>query len=161
MSRLSREGKAIYGFNRGVGWNKDQNIDESFFAEQNRKIIRSHCLGTPEYNTDAEVRAMMAIRLNNLLIGASCASDGLANIYRDFLNHGLTPRIPKKGSVGEADITTISHMGLAFIGEGEVSSHEAGHGGRGAPAPCDGAEGCPHRHPLQLPRGSYGRGYGL
>ena len=64
---------------------------------------------------------MMAIRLNNLLIGASCASDGLANIYRDFLNHGLTPRIPKKGSVGEADITTISHMGLAFIGEGEVS----------------------------------------
>ena len=121
MSRLSREGKAIYGFNRGVGWNKDQNIDESFFAEQNRKIIRSHCLGTPEYNTDAEVRAMMAIRLNNLLIGASCASDGLANIYRDFLNHGLTPRIPKKGSVGEADITTISHMGLAFIGEGEVS----------------------------------------
>lgn len=121
MSRLSREGKAIYGFNRGVGWNKDQNIDENFFAAQNRKIIRSHCLGTPEYNTDQEVRAMMAIRLNNLLIGASCASDGLANIYRDFLNHGLTPRIPRKGSVGEADITTISHMGLAFIGEGEVS----------------------------------------
>lgn len=66
---------------------------------------------------------MMAIRLNNLLIGASCASDGLANIYRDFLNHGLTPRVPRRGSVGEADITTISHMGLAFTGEGEVSYH--------------------------------------
>ncbi len=121
MSELSRGGKAIYGFNRGVGWNKDQNIDEDFFAVQNRKIVRSHCLGTPPYHSDVEVRAMMAIRLNQMLIGASCASDGLVNCYRDFLNHGLIPRIPTKGSVGEADITTISHMGLAFIGEGEVS----------------------------------------
>ena len=121
MSRLSQGGKAIYGFNRGVGWNKDQEIDEDFFAVQNRMIIRSHCQGTRDYNSDIEVRAMMAIRLNQMLIGASCASDGLVNIYRDFLNHGLTPRIPRKGSVGEADITTISHMGLAFTGEGEVS----------------------------------------
>ena len=121
MQELSRGGKAIYGFNRGVGWNKDQDIDESYFETQNLKIIRSHTLGMEPFNTDQEVRAMMAIRLNNMLIGASCASDDLANIYRDFLNHGITPRVPRRGSVGEADITTISHMGRAFIGEGEVS----------------------------------------
>ncbi|MEA4994809.1 MAG: aromatic amino acid lyase [Oscillibacter sp.] len=121
MQELAHGGKAIYGFNRGVGWNKDQNIDEDFFETQNRMILRSHSLGVPPYNTDVEVRAMMVIRLNNMLIGASCASDSLANIYRDFLNHGITPRIPKRGAVGEADITTISHMGLAFVGEGDVS----------------------------------------
>ena len=120
MQDLARGGKAIYGFNRGVGWNKDQDIDEGYFETQNLKIIRSHTLGMEPYNTDEEVRAMMAIRLNNMLIGASCASDDLAHSYRDFLNHGLTPRVPRRGSVGEADITTISHMGLAFIGEGEV-----------------------------------------
>ena len=121
MQDLARGGKAIYGFNRGVGWNKDQDIDADYFETQNLKIIRSHTLGMAPYNTDEEVRAMMAIRLNNMLIGASCASDDLAHSYRDFLNHGLTPRVPRRGSVGEADITTISHMGLAFIGEGEVS----------------------------------------
>ena len=121
MQDLAQGGKAIYGFNRGVGWNKDQDIDADYFETQNLKIIRSHTLGMAPYNTDEEVRAMMAIRLNNMLIGASCASDDLAHSYRDFLNHGLTPRVPRRGSVGEADITTISHMGLAFIGEGEVS----------------------------------------
>ena len=120
MSDLSRSGKPIYGFNRGVGWNKDVNIDESFFEQQNRMIVRSHCLGMAPFNRDVEVRAMMAIRLNNLLIGASCSSDALAESYRDFLNHGITPVVPLRGSVGEADITTVSHIGRAFIGEGEV-----------------------------------------
>ena len=121
MQDRSRSGKQIYGFNKGLGQNKDQDIDESLLEKQNIKVLRSHSLGVLPYNSDVEVRAMMAIRLNNLLIGASCASDGLANIYRDFLNHGITPRVPSRGSVGEADITTLSHIGLAFIGEGEVS----------------------------------------
>lgn len=121
MEKLAREGKPIYGFNRGVGWNKDRGFEEDFIGEYNKKLINSHSLGIAPYNTDTEVRAMMAIRLNNALIGATCISDALVNVYRDFLNHGVHPRIPKRGSVGEADITTISHMGLAFIGESEVS----------------------------------------
>ena len=120
MSDLAKGGKAIYGFNRGVGWNKDQDIDEEFFEKQNQMIIRSHCLGMAPFNRDVEVRAMMAIRLNNLLIGASCSSDALAESYRDFLNHGITPIVPARGSVSEADITTVSHIGRAFIGEGDV-----------------------------------------
>ena len=120
MSDLAKGGKAIYGFNRGVGWNKDQDIDEEFFEKQNQMIIRSHCLGMAPFNRDVEVRAMMAIRLNNLLIGASCSSDALAESYRDFLNHDITPIVPARGSVSEADITTVSHIGRAFIGEGEV-----------------------------------------
>ena len=108
MQELSKGGKAIYGFNRGVGQNKDVTIDEDFMETQNRMMLRSHSLGLPPFNTDEEVRAMMVIRLNNMLIGASCASDDLANSYRDFLNHGITPRIPRRGAVGEADITTIT-----------------------------------------------------
>ena len=120
MLKLAHQGKAIYGFNRGVGWNKDRGVDEDALELENQKVIRSHALGLPPYNTVEEVRAMMAIRLNNLLIGASCSTDELANRYRDFLNHGITPQVPKRGSVGEADITTITHMGMAFAGEGMV-----------------------------------------
>ena len=120
MLKLAHQGKAIYGFNRGVGWNKDRGVDEDALELENQKVIRSHALGLPPYNTVEEVRAMMAIRLNNMLIGASCSTDELANRYRDFLNHGITPQVPKRGSVGEADITTITHMGMAFAGEGMV-----------------------------------------
>ena len=131
MQELSKGGKAIYGFNRGVGQNKDVTIDEDFMETQNRMMLRSHSLGLPPFNTDEEVRAMMVIRLNNMLIGASCASDDLANSYRDFLNHGITPRIPRRGAVGEADITTITHIGLAFIGEEDVNYKR-----RRASSPC-------------------------
>ena len=93
MQELSKGGKAIYGFNRGVGQNKDVTIDEDFMETQNRMMLRSHSLGLPPFNTD----------------------------YRDFLNHGITPRIPRRGAVGEADITTITHIGLAFIGEEDVN----------------------------------------
>ena len=123
MKELSKGGKAIYGFNRGVGQNKDVTIDEDFMETQNRMMLRSHSLGLPPFNTDEEVRAMMVIRLNNMLIGASCASDDLANSYRDFLNHGITPRIPRRGAVGEGDVSTMSMIGQAMIGQGEVEYH--------------------------------------
>ena len=121
MLGLAHGGKAIYGLNRGVGWNKDRGVDEEAMDWENQKVLRSHALGMPPFNRDQEVRAMMAIRLNNLLIGASCTSDALADRYRDFLNHGITPQVPRRGSVGEADITTITHIGMAFIGDGKVS----------------------------------------
>lgn len=53
----------------GVGQNKDVTIDEDFMETQNRMMLRSHSLGLPPFNTDEEVRAMMVIRLNNMLIG--------------------------------------------------------------------------------------------
>lgn len=56
MQELSKGGKAIYGFNRGVGQNKDVTIDEDFMETQNRMMLRSHSLGLPPFNTDEEVR---------------------------------------------------------------------------------------------------------
>ncbi|WP_246710464.1 aromatic amino acid lyase [Martelella soudanensis] len=41
-------------------------------------------------------------------------------MYRQFIELGITPVVPERGSVGEADITLASHIGLAMIGEGDV-----------------------------------------
>ncbi len=41
----------------------------------------------------------------------------VAELYRDFLNKGITPQIPARGSVGEADITLSSHVGAVMMGE--------------------------------------------
>ena len=121
MTGLAGGGKAIYGFNRGVGWNKDRGMEESALIAYNKNLLRSHCLGVGPWHRDEEVRAMMVIRLNQMLVGACCATDELAFMYRDCLNRGITPQVPERGSMGDDDIATLSHIGMAFMGESNVS----------------------------------------
>lgn len=111
----------VYGFNTGVGWNKDRHIAADFFKQYNENLIHSHTLGVREEAPEAEVRAAMAIRLNCLLRGNTGIQPEIAFRYADFLNLSLHPVIPERGSVGEGDIAILSHVGLAMIGEGEVN----------------------------------------
>lgn len=110
----------VYGFNTGVGWNKDKKVFKEFFNEYNTNLIYSHSLGTGEICTEAEVRAIMAARLNGYLVGCTGISPEIANVYAEFLNKRVHPVIPKGGSVGNADLANLSHIGLAMIGEGKV-----------------------------------------
>ncbi len=112
--------QAIYGLNRGVGWNKDVVNTAQMLKAYNVRLLNSHAVGLPPYHTVMEARAILAIRLNTALSGASCITDRCLSMYQDFLNHGITPLIPRRGSVGEGDITTLSHIGQAFMGKGLV-----------------------------------------
>ncbi|MBZ2175172.1 aromatic amino acid ammonia-lyase [Schnuerera sp. xch1] len=118
---LAAKGEPVYGLNRGVGWNKDKEFDQDFFEEYNRNLLSSHCLGVEPYNTDEEVRAMLLIRLNKALAGSTGISTEILDLYKEFLNRRIHPHVPRRGSIGEGDITTLSHIGLCLIGEWEVS----------------------------------------
>ena len=118
---MAAEGKPVYGLNRGVGWNKDKEFDEDFFEQYNKNLLNSHCLGVGPYHTDEQVRAILLIRLNKALLGCTGMNLDILEHYTKFLNYRIHPRIPMRSSVGEADITTLSHIGLAFIGEEDVS----------------------------------------
>lgn len=118
---MAARGESVYGLNRGVGWNKDKEFDRDFFETYNRNLLNSHSLGVEPYHTDEEVRAILLIRLNKALIGTTGISVEILNLYKEFLNRGIHPRVSKRGSIGEADITTLSHIGLCFIGDWEVS----------------------------------------
>ena len=117
---LAAEGKPVYGLNRGVGWNKDKEFCPDFFEQYNRNLLNSHSLGIAPYNSEEETRAIMLIRLNKALNGCTGISIEILNMIVEFLNREIHPRIPRRGSIGEGDITTLSHLGLALIGEGEV-----------------------------------------
>ena len=111
----------VYDLNRGVGWNKDRKIENDDLADFNRKLIYSHTLGIAPEASEEEVRAVMAVRLNTLLCAHTGVDPAVAQRYADFLNAGIHPVMPERGSVGEADITLCSHIGLAMMGEGEVN----------------------------------------
>ncbi|GGH19749.1 HAL/PAL/TAL family ammonia-lyase [Paenibacillus segetis] len=117
---LAEQDVPVYGLNRGVGWNKDRVIDKAFFERFNRNLILSHSAGVGAEAAEEEVRAVMLVRLNALLLGCTGVQLAIVQRYVDFLNLEIHPMLPLKGSVGAADITILSHIGLSFIGEGEV-----------------------------------------
>lgn len=117
---LAQQDVPVYGLNRGVGWNKDRRIDATRFADYNRNLLLSHDVGTGPEASEDEVRAVLLARLNGLLLGHAGTEPAIALRYAEFLNLRIHPVLHLSGSVGAADITSLSPIGLAMIGEGEV-----------------------------------------
>jgi histidine ammonia-lyase len=64
---------------------------------------------------------MMLLRLNTLARGYSGVRLIVAQLIERFLNEGVHPIVPSKGSVGASgDLAPLSHMALPLIGEGDV-----------------------------------------
>lgn len=126
----AEQGVPVYGLTVGVGLNKDKSLfdahgklsSEVMEASKafNRNALRAHGAGVgPDMPVDM-VRLAMVIRLNTMLTGATGAQLYVAELYEKFLNQGITPVVPSRGSVGEADITLASHIGDAMMGEWRV-----------------------------------------
>lgn len=126
----ARGGMQVYGLTTGVGWNKDHAalvrdgaLDPDLLAASRRfniGTLRAHAAGVGPWLPDAAVRAAMLLRLNLLLGGAGGVQPAVAAQYAAFLNAGLVPLVPARGSIGEADILQSSHIGLALAGEWQV-----------------------------------------
>ncbi|MGL4898637.1 MAG: aromatic amino acid ammonia-lyase, partial [Shewanella sp.] len=130
LMEAARLGKPVYGLTVGVGLNKDQKLfdadgkltDSVLEASRNFNIstLRAHSAGVGEAAPVRLTRLALAVRLNTLLAGQTGVQIEVAELYEAYLNKGLTPIIPAKGTVSESDILLSSHVGLAMIGEWEV-----------------------------------------
>lgn len=121
LFKLADEGYPVYGLNRGVGWNKDKYVFSEFFDRYNKSLLYTHALGMGDEASIPEVRAMMAVRLNTALCASTGINTDILVMYREFLNRGIHPVIPRKGSIGNADLATLAHIGLTVIGESKVN----------------------------------------
>lgn len=129
LMQAARLGMPVYGLTTGVGWNKDHKalrsgaLDPELLAASRRfniGTLRAHGAGVGPWLPDEVVRAAMLVRLNLMLSGAAGVQPALPVQYAAFLNAGITPRVPARGSIGEADILQSSHIGLAMAGEWRV-----------------------------------------
>ncbi|PSM51793.1 aromatic amino acid lyase [Campylobacter blaseri] len=130
LINAAKDGQKIYGLTVGVGLNKDRNfvdakgnLDEEVIKAStafNIGLIHAHCGGAYDDLPIKTARAVLATRLNNLLFGGAGVQSDVVKLYKDFLNNDIIPVIPSKGSMGEADITILGHVGLAMLGEGYV-----------------------------------------
>jgi histidine ammonia-lyase len=130
LIKAAEEGHKIYGLTVGVGQNKDKqaidtngklteyaiNASEKF----NLSLLHAHCAALGGEMSIPLARAVMVVRLNNMLTGGSGVQPKVVEILTEFINKKITPVMYNTGSIGQADITILGHLGLAMIGEGDV-----------------------------------------
>lgn len=121
VMEIVKKGKPVYGINTGFGALASKQIATEDLEQLQYNLIRSHCTGVGRPFSREVSRAIMLSRANCLIQGFSGVTPETIQLLLDFINHGITPVIPEKGSVGASgDLAPLSHVALALIGEGEV-----------------------------------------
>jgi len=122
VERLARGQKPVYGVNTGFGNFCQVKIDPADLARLQLNLLRSHAAGVGEPLSGPEARAMILLRANVLLTGASGVRPIIARRLLELLEiPDAYPAIPSKGSVGASgDLAPLAHLALLLIGEGEL-----------------------------------------
>jgi phenylalanine ammonia-lyase len=122
LERKLREGEVIYGVNTGFGGNVKFVIPDTELAHHQRNLIEYHCCGVGEALPEEVVRAAILLRANALARGLSAVREVVIERLLDLLNHGITPVVPRYGSVGASgDLCPSAYIARVMCGDGEVS----------------------------------------
>ncbi|CAA9381915.1 MAG: Histidine ammonia-lyase [uncultured Pyrinomonadaceae bacterium] len=118
---LLKRGEIAYGITTGFGAFKDKIISREEVELLQRNIIVSHAVGVGKPFDIPTTRAIILIRANTLARGFSGIRLETLELLIEFLNRGVNPLIPEKGSLGASgDLAPLAHMACVLIGEGEA-----------------------------------------
>ena len=121
VEKIIRGREVVYGVTTGVGSLSTEHIEPAQARELQLNVVRSHACGVGEPLDDSETRGLLLLRANTLAIGLSGVRPAVAERLVDFLNHGVHPVVPARGSVGASgDLAPLAHVALTLVGEGEV-----------------------------------------
>jgi histidine ammonia-lyase len=87
--------------------------------------VLSHACGVGDFLEKPVVALVMLLKLKSLCRGYSGISRPVIERLLHFINNGLYPAIPEKGSVGASgDLAPLAHLACCLIGEGQFLSEE-------------------------------------
>lgn len=125
----AEDGRSIYGLTVNYGALKDQRVaGASVESEPNRsesikfneRQMRIQAAGMEPFLPEMESKMTMIIRVNQMAAGFTGMSVEAANAYMEYINNDITPLIPSRGSEGANDLSMVTHVGLALMGEWDV-----------------------------------------
>jgi phenylalanine ammonia-lyase len=114
-------GERIYGVNTGVGGNIRFALqpDQSELLQHN--LMRHLSCATGQPLPSDVVRAAMLLRVATFATGASAVRVELVDALLALLNRGITPVVPRYGSVGASgDLMPSAYVARALVGMGGV-----------------------------------------
>jgi len=125
VEKLLSDGATVYGVNTGFGKLADVRIPSCELEQLQVNLVRSHSAGLGEPLPVEETRAVMLLRANVLASGYSGCRPVLVETLLQMLSHGVSPRVPRKGSVGASgDLAPLAHIALSMLGEGDCFYHD-------------------------------------
>jgi histidine ammonia-lyase len=107
----------VYGRSTGVGANRNEPVPTEAAAEHGLRLLRSHAGAIGEELPARQVRAMLAVRANQLLAGGAGLRPTVVTALCEALESGAYPVVNEFGSVGTGDIAALAQAGLALAGE--------------------------------------------
>ncbi|MGI5139545.1 MULTISPECIES: aromatic amino acid ammonia-lyase [unclassified Streptomyces] len=114
--RIAATGR-VYGRSTGVGANRTEDVPTDAAAGHGLRLLRSHAGAIGAELPARQVRAMLAIRANQLLAGGAGLRPGVVTALCEALESGAYPVVNEFGSVGTGDIAALAQAGLALAGE--------------------------------------------
>ena len=121
LERLLADGGTIYGVTTGYGDSCTVSVPPALVAELPLHLTRYHGCGLGDYLSPEATLAVLVARLNSLAQGFSGVRPVLLDRLALMINRRILPLIPAEGSVGASgDLTPLSYVGAALVGEREV-----------------------------------------
>jgi len=141
VEQIVAKGERAYGISTGLGALCNTLIDREQQATLSNRVLLSHACGVGDMLPVEQTRAIMATAVANFSQGHSGISPHIVALIVSFLNAGITPQVPKQGSVGY--LTHMAHIAITLVGVGNVHFE-----GQVIPA-SEGLKRC-HLEPAQL-----------
>lgn len=110
----------IYGLNTGLGGNVKYRLKPEEIQPFQEQMIVGRCIGMGPPLSEILCRAVLAARIVGLAQGGSGLSPAILDLLIAMLKAGVTPVIPRHGSIGAGDLGLVAHMAAVVIGRGEA-----------------------------------------
>ena len=115
------KGASIYGVNTGVGSNIKFALTEDQAEQLQYNLMRHLSCATGQPLPSDVVRAATLLRIVTFATGASAVRVELVEALIELLNRGITPVVPRYGSVGASgDLMPSAYIARALVGMGGV-----------------------------------------
>lgn len=113
-------GHEVYGVTTGTGYRGGQALDAAARERWQHGLLLGRAVGGAPYLPRVEARAVLVVRLVNLLSGHAGVTPELCRFLVDRINDGYTPAIPRRSIGCAGDIIPLAHAGQTLLGIGSV-----------------------------------------
>jgi phenylalanine ammonia-lyase len=121
LEELVERGERIYGVNTGVGGNVGLSVPPEKMDLLQVNLLRHLCCATGQPLPNDVVRAATLLRAATFTTGASAVRPEVVDALAALLNRGVTPVVPRYGSVGASgDLMPSAYIARVLVGMGEA-----------------------------------------
>jgi histidine ammonia-lyase len=118
------EGQRVYGVNTGMGYLASIELTETQAAQHQRNLLLGRAVGSAPWLSRSEARAVIALRLINLLSGHAGVTPRLCTFLVDRLNDDFVPAIPRRAAGSSGEVLPLAHAFQTVLGVGSVLSDD-------------------------------------